>query len=89
MDEIDEVGVIVYKILFYPKISDEIKDFIKNNYFGEDTESEMISKQLTWHYKLDVLETMVRKSNLHPKEILDFVYFREKCRKLDIDYIEF
>lgn len=89
MDEIDEVGVIVYKILFYPKISDEIKYFIKSNYFGEDTESEMISKQLTWHYKLDVLETMVRKSNLPSKEIVDFVYFREKCRKLDIDYIEF
>ena len=89
MDEIDEVGVIVYKILFYPKISDEIKYFIKSNYLGEDTESEMISKQLTWHYKLDVLETMVRKSNLPSKEIVDFVYFREKCRKLDIDYIEF
>lgn len=86
---VEDLGTFTSVMLFNPKISDTLKNYIKANFFGEGNDLEIITKNLTWHYNLNVCETLIRKSNLDPTEIVMFVQFREKCRVLNIDYIEF
>lgn len=87
--KVEDLGTLTSIMLFNPKISETLKDYIKANFFGEENDLEIITKNLTWHYNLNVCETLIRKSNLDPTEIALFIQFRDKCRVLNIDYIEF
>lgn len=87
--KVEDLGTLTSIILFNPKISKALKDYIKANYFDEENELEVITKNLTWHYNLKVCENLIRKSKLSAIEIVEFVRFREKCKVLGIDYIEF
>lgn len=87
--KVEDLGTLTSVMLFNPKISKTLKDYIKANFFGAENDLEIITKNLTWHYNLNVFETLIRKSNLDPTEIVSFIQFRDKCRVLNIDYIEF
>ena len=87
--KVEDLGTLTSIMLFNPKISKTLKDYIKANFFGSENDLEIITKNLTWHYNLNVCETLIRKSNLDPAEIVSFIQFRERCRVLNIDYIEF
>lgn len=86
-EQIRDLGSIVYKVLFLPKLNDKIKDYIRDNYFDDD--DIFIPENMVRHYNLNVCEKVIRESNLDPTLVVDFVQFRKKCKELDIDYIEF
>lgn len=85
--KISDLGSIVYRVLFLPKLEERIKEFIRLHYFEED--DIYIPENVVRHYNLNVCDKMIRSSNLDPELITDFVLFRNKCKEEDIDYIEF
>jgi hypothetical protein len=86
-EQIKNLGAIIYKVLFLPKLDEQIKKFIRDHYFEED--DIYIPENVVRHYNLNVCENIIRKSDLEPTLIVDFVQFKSKCKEFDIDYIEF
>lgn len=86
-EQIRELGSIVYKVLFLPKLDEHIKEYIRTHYFEDDDIS--IPENVVKHYNLNVSEKIIRESDLDPSLVTDFVQFKKKCKELDIDYIEF
>ena len=85
--KISNLGSIVYRVLFLPKIDNTLKDYIRTHYFEED--DIYIPENVVRHYNLNICERLISSSDLDPSLVTDFVLFRNKCKEEDIDYIEF
>lgn len=86
-EQIKEVGSLVYTVLFLPKINERVKNYLKEHYFEE--EEIVVPENMVRQYNLKVSEKLIRKSNLNPDDIIDFLNFAAKCQNLDISYFEF
>ena len=83
-EQVRDLGSIVYKVLFLPKLDDKIKNCIRDKYFDDD--DIFIPENMVRHYNLNVCEKVIREYNLDPTLVVNFVQFSKKCKELDIDY---